>query len=234
MLIFANEIITHVCQVEVVLKKEKKKRIRREQIKSEADQLQNLTRQIELYTLMHLAAADDLVGPLREECSFLPSPGASLNQFASGTAKHLISLTDPQDKADPVNYHQIRGTLSLNTGHIYNWYIEKLEEIEPSFNPVPYYDEEGYEIDAKEEEVDGIEEDEVATANETDEITPGATETTLDVSGENVAEIEEELNGHDELNESLDKEITKNSPSSPDIIPEPSPVESEPNDMAII
>jgi hypothetical protein len=219
MLIFANEIITHVSQVEVVLKKEKKKRIRREQIKSEADQLQNLTRQIELYTLMHLAAADDLVGPLREECSFLPSPGASLNQFASGTAKHLISLTDPQDKADPVNYHQIR---------------EKLEEIEPSFNPVPYYDEEGYEIDAKEEEVDGIEEDEGVTANETDEITPGddtpgATETTLDVSGENVAEIEEELNGHDELNESLDKEITKNSPSSPDIIPEPSPVESEPN-----
>ena len=35
---------------------------------------------------MHLTQ-DELVGPLREECSFLPSPGASLNQFASGTAK---------------------------------------------------------------------------------------------------------------------------------------------------
>ena len=111
MLIFANDIVTHVSQVEGVLKKEKKKRLRREQIKCEADQLQNLTRQIELYTLMHLAAADDLVGPLREECSFLPSPGASLNQFASGTAKHLISLTDPQDKTDPVNYQQIKGSL---------------------------------------------------------------------------------------------------------------------------
>ena len=57
---------------------------------------------------MHLTA-DELVGPLREECSFLPSPGASLNQFASGTAKHLISLTDPQDKTEPVNYQQIKG-----------------------------------------------------------------------------------------------------------------------------
>ena len=72
--------------------------------------IQGLTRQIELYTLMHLTA-DELVGPLREECSFLPSPGASLNQFASGTAKHLISLTDPQDKTEPVNYQQIKGNV---------------------------------------------------------------------------------------------------------------------------
>ena len=47
----------------------------------------------------------------RQHRKFLPSPGASLNQFASGTAKHLISLTDPQDKTEPVNYQQIKGNV---------------------------------------------------------------------------------------------------------------------------
>lgn len=225
MLIFANDIVTHVSQVEGVLKKEKKKRLRREQIKCEADQLQNLTRQIELYTLMHLAAADDLVGPLREECSFLPSPGASLNQFASGTAKHLISLTDPQDKTDPVNYQQIK---------------EKLEEIEPSFNPVPFYDEDGYEIDGEQkEEEDCI--DEEATANDTEEVTPETTvdtpgvAETLDTSGENVMEIQdaEQINGLEENGHSPDGEsieIEQNvTPISPEVVQELPPVESEPN-----
>ena len=60
---------------------------------------------------MHLTK-DELVGTLREECSFLPSPGASLHQFASGTAKHLINLTDPKDKIDPINYQNVIGNLS--------------------------------------------------------------------------------------------------------------------------
>jgi len=136
MLSFANDIVSHLSQVEVILKKEKKKRLRREQLQSDAEKLEGLTRQIELYTLMHLTA-DELVGPLREECSFLPSPGASLNQFASGTAKHLISLTDPQDKTEPVNYQQIK---------------EKLEEIEPSFNPVPDFEEYEMEEDVGEDD----------------------------------------------------------------------------------
>jgi len=138
MLSFANDIVSHLSQVEVILKKEKKKRLRREQLQTDAEKLEGLTRQIELYTLMHLTA-DELVGPLREECSFLPSPGASLNQFASGTAKHLISLTDPQDKTEPVNYQQIK---------------EKLEEIEPSFNPVPDFEE--YEMEEVGEEDEAI------------------------------------------------------------------------------
>ena len=73
---------------------------------------------------MHLTA-DELVGPLREECSFLPSPGASLNQFASGTAKHLISLTDPQDKTEPVNYQKIKGNVLNHFLHELKRYSRK-------------------------------------------------------------------------------------------------------------
>ena len=40
MLGFANDIISHISQVETVLKKEKKKRLRREQIKNDNDKLQ--------------------------------------------------------------------------------------------------------------------------------------------------------------------------------------------------
>lgn len=61
---------------------------------------------------MHLTK-DELVATLREECSFLPSPGASLNQFASGTAKHLLNLTDPVDKTEPVNYREVKGAYCL-------------------------------------------------------------------------------------------------------------------------
>ena len=100
---------------------------------------------------MHLTA-DELVGPLREECSFLPSPGASLNQFASGTAKHLISLTDPQDKTEPVNYQQIKGNAWTRNSRIHLSNLEKLEEIEPSFNPVPDFEE--YEMEEVGEEID--------------------------------------------------------------------------------
>ena len=103
---------------------------------------------------MHLTA-DELVGPLREECSFLPSPGASLNQFASGTAKHLISLTDPQDKTEPVNYQQIKGNVwTLIFNRIFKSNLEKLEEIEPSFNPVPDFEE--YEMEEVGEEDEAI------------------------------------------------------------------------------
>ena len=41
MLLFANDIISHVSQIEVVLKKEKKKRLRRDQMKSDTDKLQD-------------------------------------------------------------------------------------------------------------------------------------------------------------------------------------------------
>ena len=40
MLSFANDIVTHLSQVEVILKKEKKKRLRREQLQTDADKLE--------------------------------------------------------------------------------------------------------------------------------------------------------------------------------------------------
>jgi len=175
MLSFANDIVSHLSQVEVILKKEKKKRLRREQLQTDADKLEALTRQIELYTLMHLTA-DELVGPLREECSFLPSPGASLNQFASGTAKHLISLTDPQDKTEPVNYQQIK---------------EKLEEIEPSFNPVPDFEE--YEMEEVGEEDEVGETVNVPVDEENGEIEPKEPSETFEVEEVDEEEVNEEI-----------------------------------------
>merc|ERR1711935_311746 len=134
MITFANELISHMNQMGVAVEKEKTKRATLAQTEAEGDKLQCLTRQIELYTLMHLTK-DELVGTLREECSFLPSPGASLHHFAAGTAKHLINLTEPDGKLEPINYQNVK---------------EKLEEIEPSFNPVPEYE---YEDEEEEDEV---------------------------------------------------------------------------------
>ena len=125
-----------------------------------------------------------------------------------------------------------------------NSIVEKLEEIEPSFNPVPFYDEDGYEIDGEQkEEEDCI--DEEATANDTEEVTPETTvdtpgvAETLDTSGENVMEIQdaEQINGLEENGHSPDGEsieIEQNvTPISPEVVQELPPVESEPNDMAI-
>lgn len=169
MITFANEIIAHMNQMGVAVDKEKAKRLQAEQSQTESDKLECLTRQIELYTLMHLTK-DELVGTLREECSFLPSPGASLHQFASGTAKHLINLTDPKDKVDPINYQNV---------------IEKLEEIEPSFNPVPEY-----EYEDEEEEDDEDELVEVEQPEEEIELVEVVPET---VDEEKLEEVEEEV-----------------------------------------
>ena len=40
MLSFANDIVSHLSQVEVILKKEKKKRLRREQLQTDAEKLE--------------------------------------------------------------------------------------------------------------------------------------------------------------------------------------------------
>merc|ERR1711935_442898 len=137
MITFANELISHMNQMGEAVEKGKTKRATLAQTEAEGDKLQCLTRQIELYTLMHLTK-DELVGTLREECSFLPSPGASLHHFAAGTAKHLINLTEPDGKLEPINYQNVK---------------EKLEEIEPSFNPVPEYE---YEDEEEDEEDDAV------------------------------------------------------------------------------
>ena len=95
MILFASELISHMTSVDHSCKKERKKRTRKDEQKTESDRVESVTRALEIFTLMHLSDPENkIVTPLRERTSFHPSPGAHLNNFASGTAKLLIDLSD--------------------------------------------------------------------------------------------------------------------------------------------
>lgn len=150
MLSFATELVSHINSVDASAKKERKKRVRRDQLKSESDRIDLVTRALEMFTLMHLTEPDDkIVTPLRERTSFHPSPGAHLNEFAAGTAKLLINLCD-QEKEETELF------IDDEEGHVkYNQVKEKLELIRPKYNPVPEYGDDGSDFDTP--EVDEIE-----------------------------------------------------------------------------
>lgn len=149
MITFASEIVNHMTGLENPVKKERKKRNRREQIKQQQDRMDLMTRAIETLTLMHLPEAHEepTVSPLRDQTLFSPSPGTHLADCSADTAKLLVGIFD-EDKAEtevfstedgPVTYKQVR---------------ETLETIRPKYNPVPEYDDQTTPDETIDENVD--------------------------------------------------------------------------------
>ncbi|CAG5105517.1 Oidioi.mRNA.OKI2018_I69.chr1.g2195.t1.cds [Oikopleura dioica] len=152
MLTFATEITGHLTGLENSVKKERKKRNRREQIKQQQEKMDLMARAIETLTLMHLPEAHEepSVSPLRDQTLFSPSPGVHLADCSADTAKLLVDIFD-EDKADaevfstddgPVTYKQVRDTL---------------DSIRPKYNPVPEYDDQTTPDETIDENVDGEE-----------------------------------------------------------------------------
>lgn len=149
MITFASEIVNHLTGLENPVKKERKKRNRREQIKQQQDRMDLMTRAIETLTLMHLPEAHEepTVSPLRDQTLFSPSPGTHLADCSADTAKLLVGIFD-EEKAEtevfstedgPVTYKQVRDTL---------------ETIRPKYNPVPEYDDQTTPDETIDENVD--------------------------------------------------------------------------------
>lgn len=131
MILFANELVSHMSSVDNSSKKERKKRARKDQAKADSDKIELVTRALEMFTLMHLADPDNkIVTPLRERTSFHPSPGAHLEEFASGTAKLLIDLCEADKTTDLFVNEEIG---NVKCGEV----KDMLEEIRPKYNPVP-------------------------------------------------------------------------------------------------
>ena len=220
MLVFANEIVSHITVVDGSAKKERKKRARRDQLKADSDKLELVTRALEMFTLMHLTEPDDkIVTPLRERTSFHPSPGAHLNDFAAGTAKLLINLCDEEkeqtelfinDEQGHVKYHQVTGSLFRvfevtwpSRGHhiVTALCLEKLELIRPKYNPVPEYADDASDYTAEVEDIDAEPTDEKPEQIEEDvELVSDGFENGIDTETSSPVEINgiEEQNGSDE------------------------------------
>lgn len=135
MLTFATEMTSHLSGLENSVKKERKKRARREQIKHQQDKMDLMTRAIETLTLMHLPEAQDepTVSPLREQTFFHPNPGAHLSECASGTAKLLVGIFD-DDKIDQEVFATDNGSVTFKQVR------DTLDAIRPKYNPVPEFE----------------------------------------------------------------------------------------------